>query len=151
MNAARSGDHFEEFVDKLNLAPNIGPPHPPNLPLTQHVHRLITLDGSLRRPEFAEPLLGVHPAFDRTMVLLENVVQVLYRSVPATATKGPFLLKVGDGRAVDRRQIRVNDARLRMGAMVQRLAKQLFGKAASRSAESRKSMVAPAESMARYR
>src|SRR6202171_779435 len=39
----------------------------------------------LRRLEFSEPRLGVHPAFDRSVVLLENVVQVLYGSVPTTA------------------------------------------------------------------
>jgi hypothetical protein len=52
----------------------------------------VTLDRSLRRLEFSEPLLGVHPAFNRAVVLLENVVQILYGSVPATAAKCPFLL-----------------------------------------------------------
>jgi hypothetical protein len=50
------------------------------------------LNGSLRRLEFSEPLLGVHPAFDRAVILLENLVQVLHRSVPTTAAKCPFLL-----------------------------------------------------------
>ena len=85
VDAASSGGQFEELVDELNLTPNIRSAHPPNLPLPQHVHRLITLNGSLRRLEFSEPLLGVHPAFDRSVVLLENVVQVLYGSVPTTA------------------------------------------------------------------
>ena len=118
---------FEEFVDELNLTPNIRSAHPPNLPLPQHVHRLITLNGSLRRLEFSEPLLGVHPPFDGSVVLLENVVQILYRSMPATAAKYSFLLYVGDGRAVDRCQVRIDDPRLRMGQIAQRLAKQPFG------------------------
>src|ERR1700693_1466600 len=87
-----SGGQFEELVDELNLTPNIRSAHPPNLSLPQHVHRLITLNRSLRRLEFSEPLLGVHAPFDRSVVLLENVVQVLYGSVPATAAKCPFLL-----------------------------------------------------------
>ena len=77
VDAASSGGQFEELVDELNLTPNISSAHPPNLPLPQHVHRLITLNGSLRRLEFSEPLLGVHAAFDRAVILLEDIVQVL--------------------------------------------------------------------------
>src|SRR5260370_221883 len=97
--------------------------HPPNLPLPHHVHRLITLNGSLRRLEFSEALLGVYPAFDRSVVLLENVVQVLHRSVPATAAKCPFLLYVANGRVVDLCPVSMYDTRLRMGWMAQRLPK----------------------------
>jgi hypothetical protein len=92
VGAARSGGQFEELMDELNLTPNIRSAHPPNLPLPHHVHRLVTLDRSLRRLEFSEPLLGAHLAFDRAVVLLENVVQILYGSVQATAAKHPFLL-----------------------------------------------------------
>jgi hypothetical protein len=80
-----SGGQFEELVDELNVTPNISPAHPPNLPLPHHVYRLITLNGSLRRLEFSEPLLGVHPVFDRAVILLQDIVQVLHRSVPTTA------------------------------------------------------------------
>jgi hypothetical protein len=72
-------------VDELNLTPNISSAHPPNLPLPHHVHRLITLNRSLRRLEFSETLLGVHPAFDRAMILFQDIVQVLHWSVPTTA------------------------------------------------------------------
>src|SRR5712692_5032476 len=124
VDAASSGGQFEELVDELNLTPNIVPLHPPNLPLPHHVHRLITLNGSLRRLEFSEPLLGVHSAFDRSLVLLQNVVQILDGSVAAPAAELPFLLYVCDGRAVDRRKIRVDDAGLRMRSITQRAAKQ---------------------------
>ena len=76
VDAASSGGQFEELVDELNLTPNISSAHPPNLPLPDHVHRLITLNRSLRRLEFPESLLGVHPAFDRAVALLGNVGQV---------------------------------------------------------------------------
>ena len=66
VDAANSGGQFEELVDELNLTPNIRSAHPPNLPLPHHVHRFITLNGSLRRLELSEPLLVVHPAFDRS-------------------------------------------------------------------------------------
>jgi hypothetical protein len=73
--------------------------------------------------EFAETLLGVDAAFDRAMVLLENVVQVLDRSMPTSAAKRPFPLNSPDGRAIDGRQIRIDDARLRMGTGQESLAK----------------------------
>jgi hypothetical protein len=72
-------------VDELNLTPNITSAHPPNLPLPQHVHGFVTLNRSMRRLEFSEPLLGVNSAFDRTVILLQDIVQVLHRSVPTTA------------------------------------------------------------------
>jgi len=91
-----SGGQFQELVDELNVTPNISSTsHPPNLPLPQYVNRLITLNDSPRLLEFSEPLLGVHPAFDRSVVLLQNVVQVLYGSMPATAAEYPFLLYGG--------------------------------------------------------
>src|ERR1700692_1679104 len=58
-----SGGQFEELVDELNLTPNISSVHPPNLSLPHHIHRLITLNRSLRRLEFSEPLLSVPPAW----------------------------------------------------------------------------------------
>ena len=102
-------------------------PDPSNLPLPHHVHRLVTLDRSRRRLEFSKSLLGVDPTFDGSVVLLQNIVQVLHGSVPTTAAKRPFLLSIGDGRAVDRCQVRIDDTRLRMGGVAQRLAKQPFG------------------------
>jgi hypothetical protein len=70
-----------------------------------------------------QKVFGVHAAFDRTVILLEDIFQVLHGSVPTTAAKCPFLLYVGDGRAINRRQIRIDDARLRMGRTAQCLAK----------------------------
>ncbi len=77
-------------------------------------HRLIALNRSSCSLEFAKPLFGVHSPFDRAMVLLDDVVQILDGSVTAPATERPFLLYICDGRAVDRRQIRVDDPGLRM-------------------------------------
>jgi hypothetical protein len=44
----------------------------------------VTLNRSPCRLEFWETLLGVHPAFDRSEILLQDIVQVLHRSVPTT-------------------------------------------------------------------
>jgi hypothetical protein len=70
------GGQPEEFSDEPDLTSNITAAHPPNLPFSDHVHRLVALNGSPSRMEFPEALLGIDPPFDRTMVLLEDVVQV---------------------------------------------------------------------------
>jgi hypothetical protein len=138
------GGQPEQPFYKSDLRPNVIAPQPSKLPLSDHVHRLITLNSSLGRVEFPEALLGVDPAFDCTMVLLDNVVQVLDGSMAASPAKHPFFYNSRDGRGIVRRQIRIDDARLRMRKGTQSLAK-----IASRNAESRKSMVAPFESIAR--
>jgi hypothetical protein len=60
------------------------------------VDHFITLNRSSRGLEFSESLLGVRSSFDGAMVLLDNVVPVLYRSVPtATAGRVPSFLIAG--------------------------------------------------------
>ena len=44
------------------------------------MHGFVVLDGSPRRLKLAKPLLGFHASFDRSMILLHDVVQVLDRS-----------------------------------------------------------------------
>jgi len=41
----------------------------------------VALNRSPSRLEFSEALLGIHLTFDGSMILFENVVQVLHRSV----------------------------------------------------------------------
>ena len=87
-----SCSHPEQLADELNLLPNIRTAHPPRLPLPDHVHGLVSLDRSPRRAEFTKALLGLHASFDRSMILLQDVVQVLNRPVAATASQDSFLL-----------------------------------------------------------
>ena len=91
------GWQFEELLDELNLTPNIVSAHPAHLALPDHVHGFVALNGSPTPPGTPESLLGVHSAFDRSVILLQNVVQILHRSMPATAAQGPFLLYICDG------------------------------------------------------
>ena len=79
--------HLEQPVDELHLSPNIRAAHPPHLPLPNHVHGLVSLDCSPRRVKLAKPLLGLHPSFDRSMVLLQDIVQVLDRPMSAAAAQ----------------------------------------------------------------
>ena len=105
------------------LTPNIGPAHSSNLSLPHHVDHFITLNRSSRGLEFSESLLGVHSSFDGAMVLLDNVVQVLHRSVPTATPESSFLLHSRDRGGIDGRQIRVDDAKLWMRLVAQSLAK----------------------------
>jgi hypothetical protein len=54
-------------------------------------------------------------------------VQVLNRAMATAPTKNRFLLDGPDRRGVDGRQIRINDARLRMRDGTQSLTKQSLG------------------------
>jgi hypothetical protein len=82
----------EQLFNEPDLKPNILAAYPPYLTLPHHVHRLIALNGSPGRVKFPEALLGVDAAFDRAMVLFNDVVQILHRAMPTSATKCPFLL-----------------------------------------------------------
>ena len=72
---------IEEAVDELNLIKKIISCHPSSLPLPDNMNCFVALNRSPSRLEFSEALLGVHPTFDGSMILFENVVQVLHRSV----------------------------------------------------------------------
>ena len=74
---------IEKTVDELNLPKKIISCHPSNLPLADHVDGFVALNRSPSCLEFSEALLGVHSTFDGSMILFQNVVQVLHRSVPA--------------------------------------------------------------------
>src|SRR5271170_593399 len=121
------GCQIEKTVDELNLPKKIISCHPSNLPLADHVDGFVALNRSPSRPEFSEALLGVHSTFDGSMILFENVIQVLHGSVSTALAQRPFLLTVRDRGTVNRRQVSVDHSRLRMGSIAERLAKQALG------------------------
>ena len=75
------GCQGEKAVDELNLAKKIISCHPSSLPLPDYVDCFVALDRSPGRLKFSEALLCIHSTFDGSMILFENVVQVLHRSV----------------------------------------------------------------------
>jgi hypothetical protein len=75
------GRQPEKAVDELNLSKKIISCHPSGLSLPDHVDCFVALNRSLSRLEFSEALLGIHSTFDGSMILFENVIQVLHRSV----------------------------------------------------------------------
>src|SRR5450756_997222 len=96
------GCQIEKVVDELNLSKKIISCHPSSLPLPDHVDCFIALNGSPSCLEFSEALLGVHSTFDGSMILFENVVQVLHRSVSTAVAQRPFLVTVRNRRTVNR-------------------------------------------------
>src|SRR5580658_2306211 len=121
------GCQIEKTVDEVNLPKKIISCHPSNLPLADHVDSFVALNRSPSRPEFSEALLGVHATFDGSMILFENVVQVLHRSVSTALAQRPVLLTGRDRGTVNRRQVSVDHSRLRMGSIAERLAKGPLG------------------------
>src|SRR5450756_462318 len=113
------GCQVEKVVDELNLSKKVISCHPSSLPLPDHVDCFIALTRSPSRLEFSEALLGVHSTFDGSTILFQNVVQVLHGSVSTAVAQRPFLLTVGDRRAVYRCQVGVDHSRLGMGAVAE--------------------------------
>src|SRR5215472_8740634 len=116
------GRQLEQPVDELILSVNIVAADPPRLPLPYHVYGLISGKRWPRGVERAKALLGLHAAFDRTMVLLEDVVQVLDRSMVAAAAQNSFLFHSCNRRAIKAGLIGVDNAGLRMRWIAERLA-----------------------------
>ena len=96
-----SGSQIKQLVDEPILLANIIIADPPRLPLPYHVYRLVSRNRSPCCAELAKALLGLHSSFDRSMILLQDVVQILHRSMPAVPVQGSFLFHPGNRRAIE--------------------------------------------------
>jgi hypothetical protein len=67
-----SGCQIEQLVDEMILLANIIIADPPRLPLAGRVSRLVSRNRSPSCSELAKALLGHHPSFDRSMILLQD-------------------------------------------------------------------------------
>ncbi len=149
MGCEVSGSQIEQPVNEPILVANIIVADPPCLPLADHVYSLVSRNRSPSCVELAKALLGLHSSFDRSMVLLQDIVQILDRSMLAAATQSSFRFICGNRRAVEAGLISVDDARLRMRGALSAWRNRRLAAAASRNADNRKSIMAPVESMAR--
>jgi hypothetical protein len=82
-----SGSQIEQSVDELILLANISPADSARLSLADQMQRLVSRNRSLSCAELAKALLGLHASFDRSMILLQDVVQILDRSMPAAGSR----------------------------------------------------------------
>jgi hypothetical protein len=117
-----SGRQLEQLVDEPILLAHISVADPARLSLANHVQCLVARNRSPRCWERAKALLGLHAAFDRAMVLLQDVVQILDRSMAAATAQGSLLFHCGDRRAIEAGLIGVDDAGLGMRRVAERLA-----------------------------
>src|SRR5438270_8719572 len=76
----RSGGESEDALDEADLLGNIALCQPSNLSFADHVHRLIALDRSFCTGERAEAEARIDPPFDRTMILLDNIVEIRHHA-----------------------------------------------------------------------
>jgi hypothetical protein len=94
----------------------------------EHVYGLVARERPACGVERTKALLGLHASFDRAMILLQDVVQVLDRAVAAAAAQSSFRLHSCNRRAVETGLVGVDDAGLRMRVVAERLAEQAFGR-----------------------
>ena len=85
-----SGRQLEPIGDELILLADLIVADAPHRPFADHVHRLVNFNRSPRSSELAKALLGLHSSFYHSMILLQDVVQILDRSMAAAAAQQLF-------------------------------------------------------------
>ena len=71
-----SGSNIEEIGHESNLSANVAFPDSFNLPLPDHVRDFITADGPPRRVEVEAAESGIDSAFDKSVILLDDIIEV---------------------------------------------------------------------------
>jgi hypothetical protein len=71
-----SGGNLEEIRHESNLPANVAFPNSFNLALSDDVHCLVPAEGPPRSIEAAEAESGVDSAFDESVVLLDDIIEV---------------------------------------------------------------------------
>ena len=92
-----------------------------------------------------------HPAFDGPVILFQDIIEVLHPSVLAVLLQNTLLFELHNRRRVSGILVGVDDPRVRMVLPAQGFGQKRSAAAAPRLAESKKSIVAPEESTARYK
>jgi hypothetical protein len=87
-----SSGEAEHSRDQAELPDDFTLADPSCLSLPNHVHCLITGDRPPRTPKGSEALAGFHSSFDGSMILFQDVVQILHRPEPTAAGQLSFLL-----------------------------------------------------------
>src|SRR5271167_2847523 len=113
--------------------------------------RFVAGDRTPSSPERAKMLACAYPALDRPMILFQNVVEILHRSMPAILLESLLGFEPHDRRWITGVLVGVDDPRRRMVLSAKALARKRSAAAASRLADRRKSIIAPLESTARYK
>ena len=101
----------ENGVDELTLTDRITLGDPSDLPFSDCMHRLVTLNRSTRALRRTESEARRNPLFDESMVLFDHVIQVGRCSAPTTPAEFSGVLQFGDGAGVRWMSIDSDDSR----------------------------------------
>jgi hypothetical protein len=100
--------NLEQSCDEIEAALNLTDPYSPCLPLSNRVHRFVSLDRSPSSPKGPKALARPHSPLDRSMVLFHDVVQVLHRSQLASPSQPAFAFHLFHDRWVRRILIHID-------------------------------------------
>ena len=117
----------EEPCNKCYLPSDVILRQPSHLSLADHVHRLDTLNRSRRRIERAKPLTGSYPSFDRSVILLHDVVQVAHWPAPASSSELSGALEFCNDLWIGRISIYIDHSWTRVANGPQCLPEKAFG------------------------
>ncbi len=146
------GGDLEEIGHEGSVCPHVPPADVVNLPLPGHRHRLVASHCQPCGSQAAEAEPGMDQSFDPPEVLLDDVVQVIAPPQPREAPQLARLLHVRPRKQVGRVLVHHDRARgFTVCGWVSALRKNRLATAAARRADSRKSMVWPRLSTARYK
>ena len=96
-------------------------------------------------------LARAHPAFDGSVILFQNIIEVLHRSMPAILLQSTRDFEPLDGWWITGMLVGIDYARRRMVLSAQGFGEKALSRCCVTLAERRKSIVAPLESTARYK
>src|SRR5271166_4470048 len=113
--------------------------------------RFVAGDRSPSSPERAKMLACAYQALDRPMILFQNIVEILHRSMPAILLQSLLGFEPHDGRWIPACSSVLMTRGAGWFSPPKALARKRSAAAASRLADRRKSIVAPVESTARYK
>ena len=84
------------------------------LAFAEHMNCFVTGDRAPSSPERAKMLACAYPALDRPMILFQNVVEILHRSMPAILLQSLLGFEPHDGRWITGVLVGVDYARRRI-------------------------------------
>ena len=110
----RSDTEPEDVSKESDLFSDVALCQPSNLSFADHVHCFVALDSSLRGRERAEAEARLDPPFDRTVILLDNVVEVRDDATATSLTECMSPLQFLHNTRIGRVPVHIDHPRARM-------------------------------------
>src|SRR5580692_5022424 len=115
------------------------------------MNRFVAGDRAPSSPEGAKMLACVDPTLDCPVILFQDVIKILHRSMSTLLFQNSAGFELGNGWRISSVLVGIDDPRRGMVLPAQGFGQKALAAAASRLAERRNSIVAPVESTARYK